>query len=373
MKIVVPVRVFPTAPQQESLAATLRACNDAANTVSRLAWDRRVFRQYDLHHATYTQLKAAGLGAQAAVRVIAKVADAYKLDTRTKRFFKPSAAQAFDDRCLSWQLPPAPQGGREEAVEGTVSIWTVTGRLKGLRFKCSPQQMAALRVHRKGESDLVHRGGMWFLHATCDVPDVTPFTPRGWVGVDLGIANIATTSDGFQFSGRTLNRVRHRHRKLRTKLQRKGTKSAKRLLKRRSKKERLFARDVNHCIAKRIVTEAERTGRGIAVEDLTGIRARVRLRKPQRVTLHSWSFHQLERFLAYKAGRAGVPVVAVDPAYTSQTCSHCAHREKANRKNQAEFVCRSCGVVAHADHNAARNIAARGEADWAAVNRPNAA
>ena len=73
------------------------------------------------------------------------------------------------------------------------------------------------------------------------------------------------------------------------------------------------------------MTEAERTGRGIALEDLGGIRDRVRLRKPQRVTLHSWAFHQLGQYIAYKAARAGVPVVYVDPAYTSQRCSSCGH------------------------------------------------
>ena len=50
----------------------------------------------------------------------------------------------------------------------------------------------------------------------------------------------------------------------------------------------------------------------------TGIRERVRLRKPQRATHSSWSFHQLGAFIAYRARRAGVPVVYVDPAYTSR-------------------------------------------------------
>jgi IS605 OrfB family transposase len=121
------------------------------------------------------------------------------------------------------------------------------------------------------------------------------------------------------------------------------------------------------------VTEAARTGRGIAVEDLTGIRDRVRLRKPQRVTLSSWSFQQLGGFLAYKARRAGVPLVVVDPRYTSQTCAECGYRDKRNRPDQETFHCGSCGVVAHADHNAARNIAARAVAGWGAVNRPHAA
>jgi putative transposase len=92
----------------------------------------------------------------------------------------------------------------------------------------------------------------------------------------------------------------------------------------------------------------------------------------QRVTLHSWSFHQLGTFLTYKALQAGVPFVAVDPAYTSQTCSWCGHLDKRNRVNQATFICRSCGVAASADHNAARNIALRGIAGWAGVTRPDA-
>lgn len=361
------VRLFPDEGQAIALRATLTACNAAANLVSGLAWEWRVFRKFDLQKVTYATAKDEhGLAAQAAVRVIAKVADAYKLDRKTKRAFRPDAAQAFDDRCLSWQIP-------DLGPEGTVSIWTTGGRLKGLRFKGSPEQVALLRKYRKGESDLVYRDGKWFLYATCDIPDIPVLQPRGWLGVDLGIANIAITSDGERTSGKALNRVRYRNQRLRTKLQAKGTKSAKRLLKKRSRKEARFAADVNHQISKRIVTEAERTGRGIAIEDLAGIRGRVRLRKPQRVTLHSWAFHQLGQYLAYKAERAGVALVQVDPAYTSQTCADCGHVARANRKSQSEFICQSCGVVAHADWNAARNIAARGEACWAAVNRPNAA
>jgi putative transposase len=116
-----------------------------------------------------------------------------------------------------------------------------------------------------------------------------------------------------------------------------------------------------------------RTARGIAVEQLTGIRARVRLRKPQRAAVHSWAFAQLGFFLEYKARRSGVALVHVDPAYTSPTCSRCGHRNKRNRPEQATFICWSCGVVAHADQNAAINIAQRGALSWGAVNRPHAA
>jgi putative transposase len=141
--------------------------------------------------------------------------------------------------------------------------------------------------------------------------------------VDLGIVNIATTSEGDRLAGARLNRYRKRQQRLRKRLQAKKTSSARRLLKKRRRKERRFAADVNHQISKRIVAEPQRTGRGIAVEQLTGIRERVRLRKPQRAMLHSWAFAQLGGFLAYKAQAAGVVFVHVDPAHTSQTCHAC--------------------------------------------------
>ena len=160
---------------------------------------------------------------------------------------------------------------------------------------------------------------------------------------------------------------------MRTRLQAKRSSSARRLLKKRRRKETRYASDVNHRISKRIVAEAKRTGRGIAVEKLGGIRARVRLRKPQRVAVHSWAFAQLGGFLAYKAKAAGVAFVEVDPAYTSQKCSGCGWVDKRNRRSQSDFKCGRCGFVGHADHNAAINIAARGVERWGEVMRPYAA
>ncbi|MER5625752.1 transposase [Streptosporangium sp. NPDC002544] len=375
VKLVVQVRLLPTPEQAAALEATLRAVNDAATWVSTLAHDQRVFRNYDLRRHAYGQIKDNyGLAAQAAQHVIKKVTDAYATlhanlrngqvgrpgSARRERalakpiVFRPGAAQPFDDRCLSWQMDAR-----------TVSIWTTCGRMKSVAFTASADQLQMLAAYRKGESDLVYRDGMWFLIATCDLPDVPVRTPDGFLGVDLGIANIATTSGGVRHSGKGLNAVRHRHRELRRRLQAKQTKSAKRLLKRRRRAEARFAANTNHTIAKRIVTEATRTGQGIALEDLQGIRGRVRLRKPQRVTLHSWSFHQLGGFIAYKAARQGVAVVHVDPAYTSQACSSCGQVDKKNRPGQAAFSCTSCGFAEHADVNAARNIASRGVAGWA--------
>jgi putative transposase len=361
VKLTVQIRLLPDTAQQAALRATIELANQAANLVSETAWERGVSRNWDLRRITYGQVREMGLSAQPAQHVIKKVTDTYKADRHSKRTFRSDAAQPYDDRCLSWQ-----------PEQHTVSIWTVAGRLKGLRYTLGQRQQALL-AYRKGESDLIFRDRKWYLHATCEVPEPEPVDPSGWLGVDLGIVNIATTSDGKRHIGSHLNRVRHRNCRLRAKLQAKGTKSAKRLLKHRRRKERRFATNTNHVIAKRIVAEAERTGRGIALEDLRGIRGRVRLRTPQRATLHSWAFHQLGQFMSYKARRAGVLVVHVDPAYTSQACSACGHVDRNNRIDQGTFTCRSCGFAGHADWNAARNIAQRGEAGWAAVNQPNAA
>lgn len=98
------------------------------------------------------------------------------------------------------------------------------------------------------------------------------------------------------------------------------------------------------------------TGRGIALEELRGIRDRVRPRRDQRAALSSWPFHQLDRYIAYKAESAGVPVIWVEPAYTSQMCPRCGHTANNNRPDRDTFCCRRCGLAGPADHVAGVNV-----------------
>jgi putative transposase len=389
VKQVVKLRVLPSEGEAAALDETLRTCNAAASWLSEQMHAARVFRKIDAQHRFYTELRERfGLAAQPAIRVIGKVADAYaalranitagnygppgsvrrrKIE-ETPIVFRPWAAQPFDARCLSWQFPD------DVGRAATVSIWTVAGRLKSIPILGDPRQLMLLRTRAIGETDLICRDGNWFLHATIEAPEAPLTDPtNGFLGVDMGIVNIATTSTGENASGAQLNRYRKRQVRLRKRLQAKKTSSARWLLKKRRRKEARFAADINHQISKRIVAEAERTGHGIAVEELTGIRERVRLRKPQRAALHSWAFAQLGSFLAYKAKQAGVAFVEVDPAYTSQMCSACGWVDKKNRRTQAAFECGKCDFVGHADHNAAINIAARGVERWGEVMRPHAA
>jgi len=282
MKLIAQVKLLPTPEQMDALRCTLEQANAACRFVSSAAWDTKTFRQYDLHHKCYKAIREQfGLSAQVAVRVIAKVADAYKLDCKTRRAFRPTGSIAYDDRILSWRLQ-----------DQTVSIWTVNGRLH-IPFVCGERQKELLQT-RQGESDLGFYRGIFFLSATCNVTEPEPVAVDEALGVDLGVINIAVDSDGQVYPASHINNVRHRHRRLRAKLQAKGTRSTKRKLKRLSGKEHRFAKDTNHCISKKLVAKAKDTNRALALEDLQGIRKRVTVRRSRRATLHSWAFFQLD-------------------------------------------------------------------------------
>lgn len=354
MKLTARVKLLPTTEQADALRETLERANEACNYISSEAWQSQTFRQFPLHKLTYYDVRERfGLSAQMAVRAVSRVADSYKAGKDTQRNFSKWGAFPYDDRILSYNLD-----------RQTVSIWTLDGRLT-IPFVAGPRDLELLQS-RRGESDLCYVRGKFYLLATCDVETPEPIDVEGHLGVDLGIANIAVDSDGEFHSGAHVRGLRRRHNRIRARLQAKGTKSARRRLKALSGKERRFATDVNHRISKQLVKKAERTRRGIALEDLSGIRNRVRVRKPQRRELHSWSFYQLRAFVEYKAALAGVPLVLVDPRNTSRTCPACGCIDKANRRSQDSFLCVSCGFAGRADHIAAINIGRR-----AAVNRPH--
>ncbi|WP_086665463.1 RNA-guided endonuclease InsQ/TnpB family protein [Lentzea kentuckyensis] len=379
MKIVVQVRLLPCAAQAAALEATLLACNAAADRASCVAFERGVHSRNDLQKLVYGEMRGSGLGAQASVRTVKKVVDAYaslrasirtghltglrRLKAESKPIkFREGAAQPFDDRMLSWQ---------HEAR--TVSIWTTAGRLKGVRYAGHSSQLAALVAHREGESDLVLRDGKWLLIATCDVPEPPSSEPGDWIGVDRGIVNLATTSDGTNFQGRRLRRYRRWQVRKRAELEARRTKSATRRLRRRARREHRHVTHLNHAIAKELVAVAKRTGRGVALEDLSGIRDRVRPRRDQRAIHSSWPFQQLGAFIEYKAKRVGVRVITIDPRYTSQMCPGCGHTARNNRTSRDLFRCRQCGLAGPADHVAAINVRNRARSAWVPVNVPEPA
>ena len=267
MKLTIQLKLQPTPDQADTLKRTLETANAACNQIGQVAWHTRTFRQFGIHKLTYYDVKDAfGLSAQLTVRGIAKVADAYKRDRKTQRAFKPLGAVAFDDRILSYK-------------QSSVSIWTLDGR-QTIPFVCGPRQSELLE-RRQGESDLAFVRGDCYLFTTAEVEEPELIDVDSALGIDLGVTNIATDSDGEIHSGAAIKNVRYRHRRLRNKLQKKATLGSRRRLKRLAGQERRFAKHVNHCLSKRIVAKAGcplgHTKRAIALEDLTHIRTRVTL------------------------------------------------------------------------------------------------
>jgi len=222
MKLVVQVKLLPDPEIASVLSATLAACNEAANLVSTIAHTHRDAQgktpgNFDLRKLCYRQVRQIAPGSQAAQLVIKKVTDAYTTlranlkagthgTTGSPRYerianqqitFRPDAAQPFDARNLSWDLD-----------RKTLSILTVAGRLKNIPFACSRKQLADLRAGTIKEPDLLTRDGMWFIHAVVETPDTLLSDPDGFLGVDLGVVNIATDSDGKRRAGRWVNHKR---------------------------------------------------------------------------------------------------------------------------------------------------------------------
>src|SRR3989454_2309370 len=267
-----------------------------------------------------------------------------KRDKSIKPTFRPEGAIVYDERVMSFK-----------GID-TVSLLTLSGRVL-VPFRVGSYQEARLNAI-KGQADLLYRNGVFYLAVTLDVPTPPLEEMTDTLGIDLGIINLATDSEGETFSGEAVEKNRKRHHALRQRLQKRGTKSAKRHLKKLSGKEARFKRNTNHVISKRIVSKAKAHGQAIAIEELRHIRKRTdsTVRRSQRNRHSSWAFGQLHSFLSYKAALAGVPLHTVNPRNTSRTCQQCGHCEKANRQSQADFKCVQCGFAAPADWNAAINI-----------------
>lgn len=346
------VKLNPSEEQHTVLVKTMSKFNEACNHIAAIAFEHKCANKINLQKIVYYDVrKQFGLSAQMTIRAIAKVVEAYKRDKSTKPSFRLDGAVVYDQRILSWR-------GLE-----AVSILTIEGR-EIIPVRIGEYQTARMdRV--RGQVDLIIRNGIFYLAVVVDVPEETPFDPVGTLGVDLGIVNLATDSDGNVFSGKKVDDTRKRYATLRAGLQSTGTKSAKRHLKKLSGKEQRFHKDVNHCISKTIVTKAKDTLRTIVLENLKGIRNGISVRKAQRSRHHSWGFYQLRQFIEYKSAVAGVPVEFVDPRNTSRTCPSCGCIDKKNRSNRDTFKCIKCGLAGPADYVAAINIAAR-----AIVNTP---
>jgi IS605 OrfB family transposase len=347
MKTTIKIKLLPTKDQRVSLKETLRVFNEACNDISKVSRANGTTSKFALQKLVYHRVKKQyGLTAQAVIRAIAKVIEAYKRDRTKLCTFRLYSALIYDQRIL-----------RFKGLD-TVNMWVVGGRQDFSILLGGYQRARMDRV--KGQVDLLLINNEFYLMATVESPEKPPIETDDFLGVDLGVYNLASDSSGEKFSGKKVEAVRRTYKKRRASLQSKGTKSAKRRLKRMSGKEKRFKRDINHQISKRIVEKAKGTRSSIVLEDLKGIRKNVkRLGKSLRSMVGGWAFDQLRQFIQYKAALEGVPVIVVSPINTSRECGVCEYTDKENRKTQEVFECLRCGHTENADINAAKVIRKR--------------
>jgi len=360
------IKLQPTQDQANALLETRRQFTDVFNTVAAYGWREQIKNGVMLHHALYYPLKAqyptlvSDLHIQARVKATEAVASALHLAKDPERTVSQPRSWGCAPRYnvhtykLDWQ-------------QQIVNLATVAGRQ---RIPFTVPDYARQYIGCETDSaDLIERDGTWWLHVvvTLPAPDVQPNATV--IGVDLGLAQPAVTSNRQFLGKRHWKAVEGRYFYQRRALQQKGTKNAKRRLRKMRHKQARFRRDCDHVLSKQIV-QAAPEGSTIAVENLTHIRQRTKQRgREQRRRMHSWSYAQMRHFLTYKAEARGCTVVAVDPRHTSQTCSRCGYQARNNRRARGLFKCRVCGYELHADLNAAYNIAAKYQAS---VGTPDA-
>lgn len=314
----------------------------------------------------YSDVRARfGLSSQLAIHAVRRVASnrkTAKQKGKPVRKFAPTSA-TYDERVFSF---------REHD-------WTVSLRLLGGRERFAlaigNYQRSLLKGQEPKTATLLKRlNGTYYINIQLESQPELPKESDLVLGIDLGRTDIAVSSEGDNYSGKQITKVRDHYANLRSALQHKaakGTRSSRRrcreLLKRLSGREKRFQAHQNHTISYQLVQKAKTQNKVIALEDLTGIRERTNQlprTKTERRRSNSWSFYQLRFFLTYKCIKFGVKLVLVNPAYTSKMCHNCLHihpvEGKSSRSGKS-FKCGHCGWSGDADYNGSKNIAAIGQ------------
>ena len=248
-------------------------------------------------------------------------------------------------------------------IQGVFSVNTLDGRIKAPFSIKGMEQYFDKDKFKFGTARLVCSKRKYYLHipVTSEVDDCTVSEICNVVGIDRGINFIAVSYDSKGkssfFDGGKVKHKRAHYKELRTELQKRGTSSARRRLKKIGKRENRWMNDVNHCVSKALVT-SNPSKTLFVLENLKGIRgATEKVRRKDRYVSVSWSYYDLEQKLKYKAQRNSCLVINVDPRYTSQCCPKCGHIEKSNRdKNLHCFCCRNCGYRSNDDRIGAMNL-----------------
>jgi len=371
----------------QAFSNTMCKYRDACNFISQYIFEHAFeLKQSKLNKALYHDLRDKfELKSQMAQSAIKTVIARYKT-VKTQLFQHPFRydtgkkdgkgrgiwAQIYRDLTWLWQpinfkRPQLDlQRGRDWSYLSTanqLSLNTLNGRRK-VDFVCKGfDQYLDQTKWKFGSLKMLQLRGKWYIHlsATTAIPEFEAEQAVHVVGIDRGLRFLAACYDekgkSILFSGQKILRKRRKYKKLRAELQAKGTKSAKRRLKKIGQRENRWMSDVNHRLTKTLIDHYG-SNTIYALEDLTDVRfATKKSPKDQRYEIVSWAFYQFEQFLTYKANLNSSAVVKVPAKYTSQRCPKCGRIHKDNRDHELHlYTCDKCGYKSNDDRLAAMNI-----------------
>jgi len=341
------------------LLNTMKKYSKVVSYIANKGFKTKTFKRYDLHHLCYykarEKFKIPSQFVINANRVASQTLKSVNTNKGSKPVFKEFMPLDFDKRTFTFSFNKV----RLTTIKGRIDVPIEVPEYYWKYLDWSPQT-ALLILDRKDRM---------FLHITFSRDfNIRQNSDRLQLGVDVGINHIAVTSNRQFFSGNKVKRYRIKFKKLRSRLQAKGTRSSQKLLKKISGRERRFKAWVNHNISRQIVDNCE--AGTIVLENLKGIR---KGRKGKRFNfwLNGWSFYQLQQFIEYKALIRGIKVIKVSPYLTSQLCSKCG---QLGSRSKGFFVCNHCGYSLNSDLNASYNLAkhhSKSDGVLASVTKPH--
>ncbi|MFC6206581.1 RNA-guided endonuclease TnpB family protein [Levilactobacillus tongjiangensis] len=388
------LRLYPDTDQAAAFLAMSQEYQRLANIVSQWIFDHEFQLSWlKINHQLYKRFRQeSSLNSQMVQSVFRTVSAHYKtvqdqMRQHPYRYKNEENKWIQIPKDLTWLVKPIhfrqPQADLVRQSNYSfvdkmqqLSITTLGKRTK-LSFTDKGFEKYFTEDWKLGTAKLVHNRGKWFLHIgiTKETSDFNPKDNPQIVGVDRGLRFLATAFDSegktLFFDGKKILRKRKKFLETRRQLQRKGTKSSKKKLKRLAQRENRWMTDVNHRLAKTLVA-AYGSHTLFVLEDLTNVTFNTDdLPKSLRSSHRSWSFFQLETFLTYKALSIQSTVVKVNPAFTSQRCPRCGLVEKTNRHHEThEYWCKQCQYRCNDDRLGAMNIAMLGQEWLNGVKRP---
>ena len=288
-------------------------------------------------------------------------------DVNTKKWYRVSRNIEWLEKPINFARPQVDLVRNRDwskLANGKLSINTLEGRIFATPICSASFEKYFSSDWKLGGAKLIEHGGNWYLHisATKSIEAVTTEQITHVVGIDRGIRFHAVCYDEQGkttfFSGSKAKTKRNKFAKVRAELQSKGTKSAKRVLKRISGRENRWMTNVNHCLSKTLVRKYGKNTLFV-LEDLTGVtfdKHNLKGSNESRYEKRSWAFYQLEQFLTYKANLNHSAVLKVPAQYTSQRCPKCGYIDKKNRNHKSHIFRCKCGYCSNDDRIGAMNI-----------------